>query len=286
MTETKPDYYIVSFSGGKDSTAMLLRLMETGAPIDEVLHCDTGLEFPDMYDHIERIKARVQEKGIKYTTLKSNLDFEYLLLEKPIKSKKDTIVIGYGWPTPRKRWCTQLLKTKLLDAYKKELKQKYNVFYYVGRASDEEYRLKRKNNQSPNQIHPLVYWGWKESDCLEYCYSLGYDWNGLYKIMSRVSCWCCPLQSFNELYQLWLNFPVLWDKLRYWSDEIDRIWGKDKYTYRKGYSITDLEARFKIRLERETQKKSISNATFYKEVNLARFGLIESQTTLKTYEVD
>ena len=38
-----PNYYIVSFSGGKDSTAMLLHLLELGEPIDEILFCDTTL---------------------------------------------------------------------------------------------------------------------------------------------------------------------------------------------------------------------------------------------------
>ncbi|WP_132587301.1 phosphoadenosine phosphosulfate reductase domain-containing protein [Allofournierella massiliensis] len=35
-------------SGGKDSTAMLLRLVEENRPIDEILYCDTGWEFPQM----------------------------------------------------------------------------------------------------------------------------------------------------------------------------------------------------------------------------------------------
>lgn len=41
--------YIVSFSGGKDSTAMLLRLIEEKKPIDEIIFCDTGKEFPDLF---------------------------------------------------------------------------------------------------------------------------------------------------------------------------------------------------------------------------------------------
>ena len=42
-------YYVVSFSGGKDSTALLLRLLELNEPIDEVIFCDTYKEFPQMY---------------------------------------------------------------------------------------------------------------------------------------------------------------------------------------------------------------------------------------------
>ena len=51
--------YIVSLSGGKDSTAMLLRLIEEGYPIDLILFCDTGLEFPQMYDHIEKVQKYI-----------------------------------------------------------------------------------------------------------------------------------------------------------------------------------------------------------------------------------
>lgn len=55
----KPNYYIVSFSGGKDSTAMLLHLLELGEPVDEGLFCDTTVEFPEMYTH------RKSEKGYR-----------------------------------------------------------------------------------------------------------------------------------------------------------------------------------------------------------------------------
>ena len=47
----KPEKYVLSLSGGKDSTAMLLRLLEEKRPVDLILFCDTGLEFPQMYEH-------------------------------------------------------------------------------------------------------------------------------------------------------------------------------------------------------------------------------------------
>jgi len=40
--------HIVAFSGGKDSTAMLLRMIELKKPIDVILFADTGLEYPEM----------------------------------------------------------------------------------------------------------------------------------------------------------------------------------------------------------------------------------------------
>lgn len=42
----KPQYNIVSFSGGKDSTAMLLRMIDEGMQIDEIIFCDNfGLKI-------------------------------------------------------------------------------------------------------------------------------------------------------------------------------------------------------------------------------------------------
>jgi len=51
--------HIVSFSGGKDSTAMLLRMLENGMKIDEIIYCDTTKEFPNMIEHIEKVKKYI-----------------------------------------------------------------------------------------------------------------------------------------------------------------------------------------------------------------------------------
>jgi len=42
-------FHAVSLSGGKDSSAMLILMIERGMPIDLVLSADTGMEFPEMY---------------------------------------------------------------------------------------------------------------------------------------------------------------------------------------------------------------------------------------------
>ena len=65
----KPEKYIVSLSGGKDSTAMLLRLLEENRPVDLILYCDTGLEFPQMYDHLNQLEAYTGRETVSYTHL-------------------------------------------------------------------------------------------------------------------------------------------------------------------------------------------------------------------------
>ena len=53
-------YHIVSLSGGKDSTAMLLLMVEKGLPIDMVITADTGMEFPEMKEHLDNICPQFQ----------------------------------------------------------------------------------------------------------------------------------------------------------------------------------------------------------------------------------
>lgn len=265
---TKPNYHLVSFSGGKDSTAMLLHMLELKMHIDEVLYCDTGMEFPAMERHIKRVKKLVEDDGIKFVTLKSSLSFEYLLLEHQPKRSLNTILElgcnpkGYSWPGSRSRWCTSKLKTDVIKKYKKELNNKYNVVEYVGIAADEKYRLIRENNITNK--HPLVDWNWTESDALKYCYDKGFDWEGLYLIFDRVSCWCCPLQPLKGLKNLWKYFPDLWHKL----------YEMDKHTWRKfraDYSVEELTVRFE--LEEKLDSKGISinphNKQFRAELNKA-----------------
>ena len=98
MDELKPLLHVVSFSGGKDSTAMLLKMLEMGMQVDLVLFCDTGLEFPALYDHVHKVE---QDTGVKITTVKSGNTFEYLMLHKPIKRKKPSAVTWHLCSTIR-----------------------------------------------------------------------------------------------------------------------------------------------------------------------------------------
>ena len=128
------------------------------------------------------------------------MTFDYWMFEyEPKRRNPEKFIEKYGnakgksWATPRSRWCSGDLKIKLIDKYLRELRKTHNVIECVGIAADEQYRLERENQKIGNKRFPLNEWGWTEADCLNYCYSFGYDWGGLYKIFNRVSCWCCPL---------------------------------------------------------------------------------------------
>lgn len=167
---------IVSFSGGKDSTALLLMMLERGMKVDYILFCDTGMEFPQMYEHIERVNAYIGEKyGKMVTVLKSKNSFEYGLLHILRKKGKRAGIHGYGWSSMRNRWCTSMLKREPVQEFMKAHGfNRANTKLYIGIAADEPKRVK-------DDIYPLFEWGITEEQALQYCYKHGFDWGGCTK---------------------------------------------------------------------------------------------------------
>lgn len=222
---------IVSFSGGKDSTAMLLKMLEDNWTIDEIIFCDTGKEFPQIYEHIEKVKKYIKENYNKeITTLKAEKSFDYYMFDHKKTRGKNKGKKGYGWATMRARWCTTLLKSNVIDNYLKKYKDDGYV-EYIGIALDEPKRVKEKK-------YPLVEYQMTEKDCLQYCYEKGFDWNGLYEHFDRLSCYCCPLKNQKELKILYKYYPDLWNKLK----EMDK---KSYNQFKNTYSVEDLEKKFK-----------------------------------------
>ena len=48
-------FRVITLSGGKDSTALLVLMIEKGMPLDCVINADTGMEFPEMYEHLAKL---------------------------------------------------------------------------------------------------------------------------------------------------------------------------------------------------------------------------------------
>jgi len=222
---------IVSFSGGKDSTAMLLMMLERGIPVDRVVCVDTTKEFPQMYSHIKKVQSMIEP--LKIDILK--FDFDYYF-SKHVKTKGiNKGKKGYGWPFFTIRWCTGQ-KKEVIRQYMKQFKGETIVEFH-GIAFDERHRTKNNKFLKNEVRYPLVEWGITEKQALEYCYSKGLDWDGLYEKFHRVSCWCCPLSRISELRVLYNDFPELWKELQ----EMDK---KTIRRFRADYSLEELTERF------------------------------------------
>ena len=230
---------IVSLSGGKDSTAMMLMMLERNEPIHSIVYCDMGpWEFPAMHDHI---KAVEQSTGIPIVRVKLRWDPVYQLIEKPVmkKGSKEIYRLGNNWPSFMRRWCTR----EKMNAIHKYLKSIPGAVSCVGMAADETSRLKTSEAKSRKITcrYPLIEYGIKEAQALQYCYDKGYTWDGLYELFGRVSCFCCPLQRLGELRKLRRYFPELWSLMLDWDSQLDTSWGVG---FRGYQTVHDLERRF------------------------------------------
>ena len=245
--------HILSFSGGKDSTFLLLELIRRKCPLDEVVFFDTGWEFPVMYEHIEKCKKICAEHGIKFVTLRPEHSFDYLMFDKEVCGKNG-LHYGYSWCGGRCRWGTTE-KLKALDNY---AKQNEDCIFYIGIAIDEPERLKKE--RASYKCFPLAEWGITEAECLKGCYEEGFDWGGMYEHLDRLSCKYCANKNLKELRNIRKHYPDVWEELKDYQSRTNRPY---KGT---GKSVFDLEKRFALEEEREMQGLSTTNKEFYAEL--------------------
>jgi len=233
---------IVSLSGGKDSTAMLLMMIERGEKIHSAVFFDTGWEFPEMQVHLDQLESMVD---IPIVRLVPERSFDYWMYERQVIARKGSMKgkvhrIGNGWPSPMRRWCTR----QKVDAIKKYTKTILNVVECIGYAYDEPRRYenvsKSMQKNTKKRRFPLVEYGVTESDAIRYCKLKGFDWGGLYDVFDRVSCFCCPLQRIGELRKLRDHYPEIWDKMLSMDASIP---GHNK-GFRGYESVKDLDRRF------------------------------------------
>lgn len=227
--------YVSNLSGGKDSEAMTLGLIEKGYPLTHVIFYDSGMEFKAIYNVIDKTKPLIEDYGAKLIIVKPERDFLFDMLLKPVCAGTDKEHYGYEWCGGCARWQTRH-KVNQINTYLATLG---DYVQYVGIASDEPQRIKNERNK----VYPLVDWGWTEKDCLQYCYNKGFNWNEngveLYDILDRVSCWCCGNKNLKELRNIYKYLPEYWQMLRALQSRIDRPFRRD------GKTIFDLEERFK-----------------------------------------
>ncbi|HPM09670.1 MAG TPA: phosphoadenosine phosphosulfate reductase family protein [Paludibacter sp.] len=185
----KLDVFHVAFSGGKDSI-VLLELVKKALPRSSfvVVFGDTGMEFPDTYDVIDKIEEQCRADGIEFYRAASHL--------KPEESWR-----LFGPPSRVLRWCCAVHKSAPQTLKLREVlgKNEYVGMDFVGvRAHEsatradydyENYGKKQKGQYSHNSILE-----WTSAEVWLYIYSNGLVINGAYKKgNSRAGCLFCPM---------------------------------------------------------------------------------------------
>lgn len=243
-------YYTLSLSGGKDSLALFLRILNEGIRLDEVVTVDLGDEYQATYDTLLFVASICLKEKIKFTVLDIPETEEYRKYKEDgrtelsmfefmvFKHEKQNGCKGYGW-CGKQRWGTAI-KNRLLNNYYQSLER--FVIEYVGIASDEARRIDIRSHKNYAKSYPLIKWGMTETDCLSYCYQHGVQWKQsgirLYDILDRVSCQHCQQKNLKELRNIRKNLPELWNSFKEWQDKISFPYRSD------GNTIYDLEKRF------------------------------------------
>ena len=241
-------HHIASVSWGKDSVDMLFEILHLGWPLHEVAFYDTGMEFAGLYAVRDKLLPMLNENNIKYTELRPNADFEWLMFEKPVNVGRENFHYGYSWCGGRCRWGTTE-KLMAMDRYAESL----NAIVYIGIAVDEVERTQKE--RKGYKILPLDILGITEAEALERCYEHGIDWmhNGvkLYDILDRVSCWCCGNKNLKELKNIYRFLPDVWSELK-------RLQGRTARPMKgEGKSVFQLEERFAAEIKAEEEKKKV-----------------------------
>ncbi len=152
ILSARRDAVSISYSAGKDSTLLLIKMLnalerEREREID-VLFLDTGIEQ-------EGITERVQKnfEGLNAYCKRVELNVKTHILKPDVKNRFFNIIVGRGYTAPYYplRWCTSMLKK---DVAIKHTGKRYGTSPFItitGERKDESFaRLKRITKNNPN----------------------------------------------------------------------------------------------------------------------------------------
>lgn len=189
--------HIVSLSGGADSSAVLLWMINNNYPIDRVVYIETTKDFQEVYDNLATLQSLIHP--IKIESYSFDFDFYFR---------------KYGWARQGSRWCTrEKVNTFERAVYGIDRKglapgRYSNTIEYHGIHKDEEYR--KSNFLYRHVRYPLIKANFSAEDTVSYCYDHGLFFGGLYEILPRLSCFCCPLATSGQFQFIHDHRPALW----------------------------------------------------------------------------
>jgi cysteine desulfurase/selenocysteine lyase len=192
----------VSFSGGKDSMAVLALARKAG--VERAFFIDTGVEFPETLDFVQAQGVEIVPKGGDFWTA----------VEKA------------GPPAKDHRWCCKLLKLQPLKRYLAQtgpaVTIQGNRWYESWNRADLE--IASENPANPLQINISPIRNWRALEVYLYLRWQHIPYNPLYdRGLERIGCYVCPsmLESeYDELRRMHPDFAARWDAfLGRWAGE-------------------------------------------------------------------
>lgn len=219
---------ILSYSGGKDSTATLIHLIKVLGIKPIVVFCDTGNESKDTYKYIDYVSGLLSAWiGSEIITVKGEYDFLSLAIKKK------------GFPSMKRRFCTEWLKIVPFLRWLELQEYSENCTVITGiRAEESRARALRKEHEPKSTYgrplwNPLIKWRAKEVFDIHKKYKV--DINPMYKkVAKRVGCNPCVNAGRIELLVLDKYDPDRVAEIREWEKKTGLSYlprrKKDKFT--------------------------------------------------------
>jgi len=220
---------IISFSGGKDSTALILWAKENLKEFQTVF-CDTGWEHDITYAYINYINDTLLDG--KLITLSSE-GFANLSIRK--KRVASTMA----------RFCTEALKLKPMKKYIEQFLPDCEM--YVGVRADESFSRRDLPERAfadyydCDMVRPII--KWSAEDCFAIMRKYGVEPNPLYKMgMKRVGCMPCIMTGLGEMRVIIKQFPEVIMKIKKLETQIGRSFFPPNYIPERFCSGLDIKS--------------------------------------------
>lgn len=196
--------HVVCYSGGIDSTAMIIGMLQNKIDIDIIVFVDGGCEMPHTYEYIKTFSEWLKNNGLPEITV---LKTKYRLDEYCVKNKTLPSITFGG------RGCSDTFKKKPIermlkkhDLIKMSLRALKKPIIYYGYTVDEKRRARYIKENLCNKKFPLIEWGWTKDICKQIILHAGLPLPG----PSR--CYFCPKTSKDDVVWLSKTYPELYQK--------------------------------------------------------------------------
>ena len=262
---------IVSISGGKDSTALLLLALERETPNLEVVFADTGHEHAQTYDYVRYLEDAlnvpirwvradfrmriankrefIMKQWVKDGVSQSKIDRALELLVPTGNPFLDLCLWKGRFPSTKARFCTMELKHEPITkkVLMPALRQSPMVLSWQGVRREESLARARLYDfdldaDLPGIVNYRPILRWTVEEVFAFHRRHGIKHNPLYEQgMGRVGCMPCIHARKDELREIGTRFPDEIARVSQWEKLVSQTSKQGASTFRTSSGYTDQE---------------------------------------------